>query len=193
MSDAERELYGGRLRYDQSYVRHEGPLTRMKFGRMAAALPHMVGMVLRTGWKADRRALLGVVSAELGQGATAAWGAGRGQRRPGAVVRRRSHRGQAPRRAAVPGRARGRGGGDHSALGVVATAATMHADHIHVLDQGCVVEDGTHEDLMARTGGLYQGMFTAQAAQAAQYGQAPVPDPVPRPRGTQPSGHETVS
>ncbi|WP_177204294.1 MULTISPECIES: ATP-binding cassette domain-containing protein [unclassified Streptomyces] len=74
MSDAEQELYGGRLRYDQSFVRHEGPLTRLKFGHMAAALPHMVGMVLRTGWKADRRALMGVVAAELGQGVTAAWG-----------------------------------------------------------------------------------------------------------------------
>ncbi|MYR56915.1 hypothetical protein GTY54_11975, partial [Streptomyces sp. SID625] len=28
ISDAERELYGGRLRYDQSFARHEGPLTR---------------------------------------------------------------------------------------------------------------------------------------------------------------------
>ncbi|OEJ22147.1 hypothetical protein AR457_40435 [Streptomyces agglomeratus] len=74
ISDAERELYGGRLCYDQSYVRHEGPLTRLKFGHMAAALPHMVGMVLRTGWKADRRALMGVVAAEFGQGVTAAWG-----------------------------------------------------------------------------------------------------------------------
>ncbi|MEU6934843.1 hypothetical protein AB0A05_37780 [Streptomyces sp. NPDC046374] len=49
VSDAERELYGGRLRYDQSYVRHEGPLTRLKFGHMAAALPHMVGMVCAPG------------------------------------------------------------------------------------------------------------------------------------------------
>ncbi|MFF4174136.1 hypothetical protein [Streptomyces sp. NPDC001744] len=74
ISDAERELYGGRLRYDQSYVRHEGPLTRLKFGRMAAALPRMVGMVLRTGWETDRRALAGVVAAQLGQGVTAGWG-----------------------------------------------------------------------------------------------------------------------
>jgi ATP-binding cassette subfamily B protein len=74
ISDAERELYGGRLRYDQSYVRHEGPLTRLAFGHMAAALPRMVGMVLRTGWEADPRALVGVVVAQLGQGVTAGWG-----------------------------------------------------------------------------------------------------------------------
>ncbi|MFE3074284.1 hypothetical protein [Streptomyces sp. NPDC059247] len=76
ITNAEQELYGGRLRYDQSYVRHEGPLTRLKFGRMAAALPRMVGTVLRTGWRADRRALMGVVAAELGQGVTAGWGLG---------------------------------------------------------------------------------------------------------------------
>ncbi|MFB7026570.1 MULTISPECIES: ATP-binding cassette domain-containing protein [unclassified Streptomyces] len=74
ISDAEQELYGGRLRYDQSYVQHEGPLTRLGFGHMAAALPHMVGMVLRTGWQTDRRALAGVVAAQLGQGMTAGWG-----------------------------------------------------------------------------------------------------------------------
>ncbi|MEU8544822.1 ABC transporter ATP-binding protein [Streptomyces sp. NPDC048717] len=74
ISDAERELYGGRLRYDQSYVRHEGAVTRLGFGHMAAALPRMVGMVLRTGWDTDRRALAGVVAAQLGQGVTAGWG-----------------------------------------------------------------------------------------------------------------------
>ncbi|MFF9884194.1 MULTISPECIES: ATP-binding cassette domain-containing protein [Streptomyces] len=74
ISDAERELYGGRLRHDQSYVRHAGPLTRLGFGHMAAALPRMVGSVLRTGWEADRRALTGVVVAQLGQGVTAGWG-----------------------------------------------------------------------------------------------------------------------
>ncbi|WAP53670.1 ABC transporter ATP-binding protein [Streptomyces sp. S465] len=74
ISNAERELYGGRLRYDQSYVRHEGPLTRLSFGHMAAALPRMAGMVLRTGWRTDPRALAGVVAAQIGQGVTAAWG-----------------------------------------------------------------------------------------------------------------------
>ncbi|BBB02017.1 putative ABC transporter ATP-binding protein [Actinacidiphila reveromycinica] len=74
LSNAERELYGGRLRYDQSFVRHAGPLTRLGFGHMAAALPRMVAMVLRTGWQADRRALAGVVAAQVGQGVTAGWG-----------------------------------------------------------------------------------------------------------------------
>jgi ATP-binding cassette subfamily B protein len=74
ISNAERELYGGKLRYDQSYVHHEGPLIRLSFGHMASELPRMMGMVLRTGWQTDRRALTGVVLAQLGQGVTAAWG-----------------------------------------------------------------------------------------------------------------------
>ncbi|MFB7852936.1 ABC transporter ATP-binding protein [Streptomyces sp. NPDC056053] len=74
VSQAERELYGGRLRYDQSFVRHEGPLTRLSFRHLAAALPRMVSMVFRTGWQADRRAMAGVVVAQLGQGVAAAWG-----------------------------------------------------------------------------------------------------------------------
>jgi len=67
-------------------------------------------------------------------------------------------------------------------------AATMNADHIYVLDQGCVVEDGTHAELMAREKGLYQGMFTAQAA---QYGlAASAVDALPTPRRTSPARHE---
>lgn len=54
----------------------------------------------------------------------------------------------------------------------------MNADHIYVLDQGRVVEDGTHDELMARPGGLYEGMFTAQAA---QYGITPAADMLPGP------------
>ncbi|MFE7107943.1 hypothetical protein ACFU98_22980 [Streptomyces sp. NPDC057575] len=74
VSRAEQELYGGRLRWDQSFVRYEGALTRLGFGQMAAALPQMAGLVLRTGWEVDRRALAGVVAAQAGQGVTAAWG-----------------------------------------------------------------------------------------------------------------------
>lgn len=74
VSDAERELFGGKLRYDQSYVRHEGALIRMSFWAMARALPRMVALVVRAAWEADRRALVGVVLAELGQGLASAYG-----------------------------------------------------------------------------------------------------------------------
>ncbi|MGW9431775.1 hypothetical protein ACWHA1_28030 [Streptomyces decoyicus] len=41
---------------------------------MAAALPRVVGMILRTDWQADPRALTAVVAAQLGHGVAAGWG-----------------------------------------------------------------------------------------------------------------------
>ncbi|WP_344534132.1 ABC transporter ATP-binding protein [Streptomyces albiaxialis] len=46
----------------------------MRFTQMAAALPRMVGVVMRAGWETDPRALTGVVLAQIGQGLTAAFG-----------------------------------------------------------------------------------------------------------------------
>lgn len=74
VSAAEQELFGGRLRWDDAFVEHEGAVARLRFAHMAAALPRMVGVVLRAGWDADRRALAGVVVAQTGQGLTAAFG-----------------------------------------------------------------------------------------------------------------------
>lgn len=74
VSDAEQELFGGKLRYDQGYVRHDGALVRMSFWSMAKTLPRMVALVVRAAWEADRRALAGVVLAELGQGVASAYG-----------------------------------------------------------------------------------------------------------------------
>jgi ATP-binding cassette subfamily B protein len=59
-------------------------------------------------------------------------------------------------------------------------AATASADHIYVLDHGHIAEHGTHDRLMGRSGGLYRGMFDAQAA---QYGLTPPPAAnIPSPR-----------
>jgi ATP-binding cassette subfamily B protein len=38
-----------------------------------------------------------------------------------------------------------------------------NADHIHVLDEGRIIEDGDHDQLMA-LGGVYAELFTLQAA-----------------------------
>ncbi|MFJ3279794.1 ATP-binding cassette domain-containing protein [Streptomyces halstedii] len=173
---------------------------------MAAALPRMV---LRTSWEADRRVVMGGVAAELGQGVTAGWGlvAVNGVLAQlfadGPTVDKLRDAPPSPVSTSRPVpsilmqrslRLRGCRPWPREGHAVVLVthrlAATMHADHIYVLDRGSVVEDGTHEDLMAIKGGLYQGML---AVQAAQYGIVPAPNGVPCPRGTQPTGHETAS
>ena len=40
-------------------------------------------------------------------------------------------------------------------------STVTHADHIYVLDEGTVVEEGTHVQLMEQEG-LYAAMFNAQ-------------------------------
>jgi ABC-type multidrug transport system fused ATPase/permease subunit len=35
------------------------------------------------------------------------------------------------------------------------------ADHIYVMEQGCIVEDGTHESLLQKAG-VYEKLWTAQ-------------------------------
>ena len=37
-----------------------------------------------------------------------------------------------------------------------------NADHIYVLDSGSVLEEGTHETLMAKEGGKYQSLVKRQ-------------------------------
>ncbi|MFE9404215.1 ABC transporter ATP-binding protein [Streptomyces sp. NPDC006530] len=66
-------------------------------------------------------------------------------------------------------------------------SGVRHADVIHVLHQGCLIESGSHQELMARPGGRYRAMFLAQAA---EYTNAPDDDSVPGPRPSTRSSHE---
>ena len=50
-------------------------------------------------------------------------------------------------------------------------ATVRHADRIVVLENGCVTEDGTHEELM-RTAGAYRTLFDSQAHAFAEAGHA---------------------
>ncbi len=74
VSDAERELFGGPLRYDVGWSEHEGAHLELSMTSALRSMPGLVGAALRMAWRADRRALLAVVLSEVGQGVAAAVG-----------------------------------------------------------------------------------------------------------------------
>ncbi|WP_404816268.1 ABC transporter ATP-binding protein [Streptomyces thermolineatus] len=73
-STSEEALFGGPLRYDTRWARHEQAFLRLGLVTVARRLPAMVRGAVRLAWRADRNALLLVGAAELGRGATQAVG-----------------------------------------------------------------------------------------------------------------------
>ncbi|MFJ3498635.1 ATP-binding cassette domain-containing protein [Streptomyces sp. NPDC086091] len=74
VSDAERELFGGPLRYDMGWSQHEHATLDLTMMSALRSMPGLVGATLRMAWQADRRALLALGVSEIGQGLAAAAG-----------------------------------------------------------------------------------------------------------------------
>ncbi|MDC0772864.1 ABC transporter ATP-binding protein [Streptomyces sp. HD] len=71
-SSAERALFGGKLRYDLGFNRHEGAVLSLSLWQAAKMLPDLVAEVLRLAYEADARALRRVAASELFQGISTA-------------------------------------------------------------------------------------------------------------------------
>ncbi|MFE9921516.1 ATP-binding cassette domain-containing protein [Streptomyces sp. NPDC005774] len=74
VSDAERELFGGPLRYDMGWSEHDHAPLDLTLLSALRSMPRLVGATLRMAWQANRRALLAVAISEVGQGIAAAVG-----------------------------------------------------------------------------------------------------------------------
>ncbi|WP_392972640.1 ATP-binding cassette domain-containing protein [Streptomyces sp. LN245] len=72
VSDAERELFGGPLRYDMGWSQHEHAQLDLTMLSALRSMPALVGSTLRMAWSTDRRALIAVGASEIGQGIAAA-------------------------------------------------------------------------------------------------------------------------
>ncbi|MFF8914127.1 ABC transporter ATP-binding protein [Streptomyces sp. NPDC015032] len=74
VSDAERELFGGPLRYDMGWSQHEHARLDLTMLSALRSMPTLVGGTLRMAWNTDRRALSAVGISEIGQGIATAVG-----------------------------------------------------------------------------------------------------------------------
>lgn len=74
VSESERRLFGGPLRYDAGWANHDYARLESRLLTTLRSMPRMAGGTLRLAWQTDRRALLTVAVTEAGQGITSAVG-----------------------------------------------------------------------------------------------------------------------
>lgn len=67
VSDSERELFGGPLRQDMGFATYEYAVVDTSLRRSLRELPHLVAGATRLAWQAERRGLVFIVLAALGQ------------------------------------------------------------------------------------------------------------------------------
>nr|WP_030318759.1 ABC transporter ATP-binding protein [Streptomyces sp. NRRL B-3229] len=68
VSESERLLFGGPLRYDMGWNSHSDAFLELGFRSMAVRLPVLLSASLRLAWQADRQAARTVLAAEVGRG-----------------------------------------------------------------------------------------------------------------------------
>ncbi|KUN19137.1 ABC transporter [Streptomyces antibioticus] len=72
VSESERLLFGGPLRYDMGWNSHSDARLRLNFRELLRQLPALLSLSFRLAWQADRRAAKVVLGAEAGRGAAQA-------------------------------------------------------------------------------------------------------------------------
>ncbi|MFC8720847.1 ATP-binding cassette domain-containing protein [Kitasatospora sp. NPDC057198] len=72
MSDSERLLFGGPMRYSHGWAKHELAAGKLSFGSVARQIPRFLLLAGRMAWAASPRALVALVGAEVLRGAAAA-------------------------------------------------------------------------------------------------------------------------
>jgi ATP-binding cassette subfamily B protein len=68
VSESERLLFGGPLRYDMGWNQHSDAFLELGFRAMITRLPSLLGVGLTLAWQADRRAARVVLASEAGRG-----------------------------------------------------------------------------------------------------------------------------
>ncbi|MGW1951769.1 ABC transporter ATP-binding protein [Streptomyces sp. NPDC001920] len=74
VSESERLLFGGPLRYDVGWNQHRDAYLELSLRAMVTRLPSLLGISFRLAWQADRRAARIVLVAEVGRGLAQAVG-----------------------------------------------------------------------------------------------------------------------
>ncbi|QKW17841.1 hypothetical protein HUT16_01080 [Kitasatospora sp. NA04385] len=166
-SPSERLLFGGPMRYDAGFVRHEEAGVQAGLWAVARQIPGMLRLAWRLARRADRTARAGVVLAEIGRAGAAALS-------PVVADEPTSALDPAAEVRAFDSLRRLAGQGATVLLITHRLAACAAADLIYVLKDGRLVEQGTHEELMAvgaederPAAGGYRAAYLLQAEQYA--------------------------
>ncbi|MEU3499393.1 ABC transporter ATP-binding protein [Streptomyces hundungensis] len=68
LSSSEEALFGGSLRYDLGWNKHDEAFLELDLRAMLVRLPRLIALTVKLAWQADRQALRLVAGAEIGRG-----------------------------------------------------------------------------------------------------------------------------